>query len=171
MKIGPTYSVSFRRKREQKTDYNKRLKFLKSNEKRFVVRLSNNLVRAQIVDYKIDGDVSIAFITSKELKKYGWNHSLKSTPAIYLTGLLLGVIGKEKKVKKVIFDTGVKNFKSKTRIFAGLKGIVDAGIECPHDPKAFPDNDRIEGKHIDNYSKNNLNKDFLAVKEKILSKK
>ncbi len=171
MKIGPTYNVPFRRKREQKTDYNKRLKFLKSDEKRFVVRLSNNLVRGQIIDYKMEGDLSLVFVTSNKLKDFGWKHSLKNTAAIYLTGLLTGVVAKEKGIKKVIFDTGVKNYKSKNRIYAALKGIVDAGIECPHDPKAFPDKDRIEGKHVDAHLKNNLSKDFLEVKTKILSKK
>jgi large subunit ribosomal protein L18 len=169
MKIGPTYSVAFKRKRKQKTDYNKRLKFLKSNQKRFVVRISNSLVRAQIIEYKIDGDITKLFITSKELKKYGWNHSLKNTPAIYLTGFLIGVLAKEKRIDKVIFDTGVKNFKAKTRIFAAVKGIVDAGIDCPHDAKAFPENDRIEGKNLT--LNKNLEKDFLEVKEKISSKK
>lgn len=168
MKIGPTYSVAFKRKRKQKTDYKKRLKFLKSNQKRFVVRISNSLVRAQIIDYKIDGDQTKLFVTSKDLKKYGWKHSLKNTSAIYLTGLLIGILAKENKISKVIFDTGVKNFKAKTRIFSAVKGIVDAGIDCPHDPKAFPENDRIEGKHIKD---KDLNKDFLDVKEKILSKK
>ncbi len=171
MKIGPTYNVPFRRKREQKTDYNKRLKFLKSEQKRFIVRLSNTLVRAQVIDYNITGDVTLLSITSKELRKHGWNFSLKNTPAIYLTGLLIGVLLKEKKVSKVIFDTGVRNYKSKSRIYAALKGIVDAGIECPHDPKAFPDADRIEGVHINNFTKNEINKNFLEVKEKIISKK
>lgn len=171
MKIGPTYNVPFRRKREQKTDYNKRLKFLKSEEKRFVVRLSNTLVRAQIVDYKIEGDLSLVFISSKNLKEFGWKHSLKNTPAIYLTGLLAGVLAKQKGIKKVIFDTGVRNYRSKNRIYAALKGIVDAGIECPHDAKAFPDQDRIEGKHVDSNLKSNITKDFLEVKGKILSKK
>lgn len=171
MKIGPTYNVPFRRKREQKTDYNKRLKFLKSEEKRFVVRISNTLVRAQIVDYKLEGDVSLVSITSKHLREHGWKHSFKNTSAIYLTGLLVGVIAKQKGIKKVIFDTGVKNFKSKNKIYAALKGIVDAGIECPHDAKAFPSQDRIEGKHIDANTKNNIVKDFLEVKGKILSKK
>lgn len=171
MKIGPTYNVPFRRKREQKTDYNKRLKFLKSEEKRFIARLSNSLVRGQIVDYKIDGDLSLVFVTSNKLKDFGWKHSLKNTSAIYLTGLLTGVMAKEKGIKKVIFDTGVRNYKSKNRIYAALKGIVDAGIECPHDPKAFPDQERIEGKHVEAHLKNSLSKDFLEVKEKILSKK
>lgn len=171
MKIGPTYNVPFRRKREQKTDYNKRLKLLRSKEKRFIVRLSNNLVKSQIVDYKIDGDVSLVFLDSKKLKEFGWKHSLKNTSAIYLTGLLTGVLAKEKNISKVIFDTGVKNFKSKSRIYAALKGIVDSGIECPHDPKSFPDQERIEGSHVENYLKNNIKKDFLEVKEKILSKK
>ncbi len=171
MKIGPTYNLPFRRKRDQKTDYNKRLKFLRSKQKRFIVRISNSLVRTQIVDYKEEGDVSLVFITSKELKKYGWNHSLKNTSAIYLTGLLTGVLAKEKKIESVIFDTGVKNFKSKSRIYAALKGIIDAGIICPHDPKAFPDEARIEGKHVSEYLKKNIDKDFLEVRQKILSKK
>ncbi len=171
MKIGPTYNVPFRRKREQKTDYNKRLKFLKSGEKRFITRLSNTIVRAQIVDYKIDGDQSLVFITSKKLKDFGWKHSLKNTSAIYLTGLLAGVLAKEKGIKKVIFDTGVRNYKAHSRIYASLKGIVDAGIDAPHDPKAFPSDDRIQGKHVDDNLKNNISKDFLEVKEKILSKK
>jgi large subunit ribosomal protein L18 len=171
MKIGPTYNVPFRRKREQKTDYNKRLKFLKSEQKRFIVRVSNTLVRAQIIDYKIDGDLTLLSVTSKSLRKYDWKFSLKSTPAIYLTGFLIGTLLKEKNINKVIFDTGVKNYKSRSKIYAALKGIVDAGIECPHDPKAFPDADRIEGKHIDDFKKNNINKNFLEVKEKIISKK
>jgi len=171
MKIGPTYNVPFRRKREQKTDYNKRLKFLKSGEKRFIVRLSNTLVRAQIVDYKVDGDESLVFITSNKLKEFGWKHSLKNTSAVYLTGLLAGVLAKEKGIKKVIFDTGVINYKAKSRIYASLNGIIDAGIEVPHDPKAFPNEERIRGIHVENNLKNNISKDFLEVKEKILSKK
>jgi len=139
MKIGPTYNVPFRRKREQKTDYNKRLKLLRSQEKRFIVRLSNTLVRVQVIDYKIDGDLTLLSITSSKLKEFGWNHSIKNTSAIYLTALLAGVMCKEKKIEKVIFDTGVKNFKSKSRIYAALKGVVDSGVNCPHDPKAFPD--------------------------------
>lgn len=170
MRKGATYNVQFRRKRDQKTDYNKRLRVLKSQEKRFVVRISNSLVRAQIIDYKKDGDLSLLFITSKELKKFGWNHSLKNTSAVYLTGLLTGVLAKEKGIKKVIFDTGLKNHRSKSKIYAALKGIVDSGIECPHDPKAFPLEDRIEGKPVESYLKNNLSKDFLEVKQKIISK-
>ena len=34
------------------------------------------------------------------------------------------------------------------RISAALKGLVDSGIDIPHDKKIFPDNSRIGGKHL-----------------------
>ncbi len=170
MKSGPTYNVQFRRKREQKTDYKKRLAILKSKQKRFVVRLSNNIVRVQVIDYKIDGDVTLVAVTSNHLKTLGWKHSLKNTPAIYLTALLLAEKAKAKGIKKVIFDTGLRNYKSKSKIFAALKAVADSGLECPHNKKVFPNLDRVEGKHVSEYLKNNLTDDFKSVKEKILKK-
>ena len=166
MKSGPTYNVQFRRKRTKKTDYKKRLAMLKSGDKRFVVRLSNHMVIAQVVEYQITGDKSIVAVTSKNLKSLGWNFDLKNTPAIYLTALLLAEKAKEKGVKKVIFDVGLRNYKSKTKIFAALKAISDAGLECPFDEKVLPLQDRIEGKHISD----DVNKNFELVKNKILKK-
>jgi len=29
-----------------------------------------------------------------------------------------------------------------------MKGVLDAGIECPHDEKMIPAEDRILGKHL-----------------------
>ncbi|MDD3178629.1 MAG: 50S ribosomal protein L18 [Candidatus ainarchaeum sp.] len=168
MKSGPTYKVSFKRKREQKTDYKKRLAFLKSGEYRFITRISNNLVRCQVISYEVNGDKTIVSITSNDLKKLGWNYSLKSTPAIYLTALLLAKKLKEKNITKVIFDTGLRNYKSKSKIYAALKAIVDFGIICPHDPKAFPNDDRINGLHIDNFLKNNISKKFEEIKNSLL---
>lgn len=167
MKSSPTYNLQFRRKRKQKTDYNKRLKILKSNEKRLSVSFSNKIVRAQIIDYKVTGDVSLVFVTSSHLKKFGWNHSLKNTPAFYLTGLLAGIYSKQKNINKVVFDTGVKNYKPKTKIYAILKGIIDAGIFVAHDPKAFPSKERMQGTNLG--KSKNMENDFLNVKQKILS--
>ncbi len=169
MKSGPTYKVAFKRKRLKKTDYKKRLELLKSNTPRFIVRLSNNLVRAQVVEYKKDGDITISSKSSKDLKKLGWNHSLKNTPAIYLTSLLLCQDVKKKNINKVIFDLGLKNYKSGCKIYAALKAVVDSKIDCPYNEKAFPKEERISGKHIEDYKKNNITKDFENLKQKILN--
>jgi len=166
MKSGPTYNVQFRRKRTKKTDYKKRLAMLKSGEKRFVVRLSNHMVIAQVIEYQITGDKTLVSVSSNHLKELGWKSDLKNTPAIYLTSLLLAEKAKEKGVKSVIFDVGLRNYKSKTKIYAALKAIADAGLECPFDEKVLPLNDRIEGKHISD----DVNKNFELVKNKILKK-
>ena len=92
----------------------------------------------------------------------------KNTPAIYLTALLLAQKAKKKGVKEVILDLGARNYKSGNKIFAGLKAIVDSGIVCPHDEKAFPKKDRIEGKVTAEYLKKPIDKEFTATKEKIL---
>jgi large subunit ribosomal protein L18 len=168
MTSGPTYKVPFKRKKSHKTDYTKRLALLKSKDFRFIVRLSNNLVKMQIVDYSINGDKTLVSTTSKELTKLGWNYSLKNTSAIYLTSLLLCSKAKSKNIKKVIFDLGLKNYKAKSKIFAALKGIVDFGLECPYNEKAFPIDERICGKVSSEFLKNNMNKDFENIKEKIL---
>ena len=34
-------------------------------------------------------------------------------------------------------------------LFAALKGMVDAGMEIPHGEEVLPDDDRINGSHID----------------------
>ena len=43
MTSGPTYKVAFKRRREQKTDYKKRLAVLKSKKDRVVLRVTNTL--------------------------------------------------------------------------------------------------------------------------------
>ncbi|MEI8364024.1 MAG: 50S ribosomal protein L18 [archaeon] len=167
MKSGPIYSVEFRRRREQKTNYSKRLAMLKSEKHRFVIRISNKLVRAQIIEYRKDGDVTILSNNSNDLKKVGWKHSLKNTPAIYLTSLLLCSNAKKKGIKEVVFDIG-RNVKSGNKIFAGLKAIVDFGLDVPYSEEAFPSDDRIKGEEITKHLKNNLTKDFEEAKQKIM---
>jgi len=167
MKSGPIYSVEFRRKREQKTNYTKRLALLKSNKLRFVVRISNKLARAQIIEYKRDGDFTLVAANGNDLKKLGWKHSLKNTSAIYLTSLLLCQNAKKKGVKEVVFDIG-NNVKSGSKIFAGLKAIVDAGINVPYSDEAFPSDERISGTEATKHFKNDLTKDFDIFKQKIM---
>ncbi|MDD3244683.1 MAG: 50S ribosomal protein L18 [Candidatus ainarchaeum sp.] len=168
MTSGPIYKVPFKRRKEQKTNYKKRLATLKSEKHRFVARLSNTRFFAQIVEYSKDGDKTLLFADSRELKALGWNYSLKNTSAVYLTALLLSKKALKNKIPEVIFDLGAKNYKSRSKIFAALKGIVDSGLPCPYDEKAFPDEDRINGKVLSAHTKKEMNKEFNLIKEKIL---
>ena len=35
------------------------------------------------------------------------------------------------------------------RVYAALRGMVDAGLEVPHGEDVLPDDDRVNGAHID----------------------
>ncbi len=168
MTSGPTYKTQFKRRIEQKTDYKKRLAILKSKKDRVVLRISSSQVKAQIIRYNKDGDNTIVSAYSKELVALGYTGNLKNTPSVYLTTLLLCQKAKKAGIKEVVFDLGARNYKSGNKIFAGLKAIVDSGIDCPHNEKAFPQKDRIEGKVISGHLKKPVDKDFVTVKEKIL---
>ncbi|MFH0715173.1 MAG: 50S ribosomal protein L18 [Candidatus Diapherotrites archaeon] len=148
-----TFETKFRRRREQKTDYSKRLALLKTERPRMVVRLSNQYVRCQIVHFKPEGDEALASVYSKQLKKIGWNGSGKNLPACYLTGFWMGREALQKGISEAILDMGMKTPVHGGRVFAVLKGAVDAGLKIPHDEKAFPPLERIQGKHIESFAK------------------
>ena len=81
--------VNYRRKREGKTNYKKRLKLLLSKKPRLVIRRSLNNISLQIIEYQTNGDKIIVGTNSSELKKMGWTANTGNIPAAYLTGLLL----------------------------------------------------------------------------------
>ena len=167
-----TFIVQYRRKRKGKTDYKKRLNLLKSEKTRLVVRPSNKHIFAQLVSYSENGDLVVSSAHSKELTEFGWTHSTSNTPAAYLTGLLCGVRGKDK-VSEAILDNGLLTSVKGSRIFASLKGCLDAGVKVPVDVGILPDEGRISGKHIGSYVERskNISSDFIKVKEKILKSK
>jgi large subunit ribosomal protein L18 len=147
---GPRYSVKPRRRREGKTDYRKRLKLLRSGKVRIVVRKSLKNTQIQFVEYKESGDNIIASANSNELiKKYNWKYSTSSTPAAYLTGVLAGKRAKDKGIDECVLDIGRHPPVTGSKLFASIKGIIDAGVECPHDEEKIPNEDRIMGKHLD----------------------
>jgi large subunit ribosomal protein L18 len=158
--------IQYRRKRERKTDYGKRIKLLKSGSPRIIFRKTNRYILAQYVVSKEAQDKIELGMTSKNLIKYGWPEefkgSLKSLPASYLTGLLMGKRINEKKLKSPILDIGMIRSLNKTRAFAFIKGLIDAGIKIECKEKAFPEENRIKGK--------NLKKDFSKFFEEIKSK-
>jgi large subunit ribosomal protein L18 len=149
MKTGPRYHVKPRRHRERKTDYRLRLRLLRSKKPRIVVRKSLKAIRVQFVEYSPQGDKVLASAISNELtKEYGWKYSVSNTPAAYLTGLLAGKRAKQKGIEQGVLDIGLNHPTIGSTLFASLKGVLDAGIDCPHDKTMLPKEDRIFGTHL-----------------------
>ena len=146
-------TVNYRRKRELKTDYKKRLKLLFSNKPRLVVRLSNQRIIAQIVEFHSKGDLVKVEANSSYLKNLGWSYSFKNTSAAYLTGLLIAKKAIKSGYREAIMDTGFFTVLKGSRIFAFLRGALDGGLSIPHgeDKAIFPSDERISGKHIKDY--------------------
>jgi len=150
---GKNYTVRYRRIREQKTDFKTRLKLLLSNTPRLVVRCQTNSIRVQIVEYTPTGDKLLAAADSHELRKLGWNFTGGNMPAAYLVGYLAATKAKKNKVRKAIVDTGLSLVLKKTRLFAAIKGALDAGLEVPCSKEALPSEERCLGQDIENYAK------------------
>lgn len=170
-KFGPRYKMPLKRRRKFKTDYKKRLKLLLSGKPRLVVRKTNKYIIAQIVISEEARDRTVVGVTSKILRdKYGWKYSCKNLPAAYLTGLIIGKLALKNGIKEAILDMGLNRKTKGNRIFATLKGAVDAGLKIPHGEEILPDETRIKGEHIARYLEKfkNLPKDFEVLKEKIL---
>ena len=151
---GPKYSVPFRRRREGKTDYRARRALILSKMPRIVARGSLKHMTVQVVNAKVEGDEVLASAHSKELvRDYGWKGACGNVPAAYLTGLLCGLKALQKGIKKAILDIGLRTPVKGSRVFAVLKGALDAGLEVPHSEEILPDDSRIRGEHIANYAK------------------
>jgi large subunit ribosomal protein L18 len=113
----------------------------------------NRTVVCQLVEYSADGDRVVAAASSRDLVKFGWKGHPANLPSAYLTGLLLGQKAKRAGAKKAILDLGLQSTIVGSRVFAALKGALDAGLEVPHDDIVLPSDDRISGKHIEDYAK------------------
>jgi large subunit ribosomal protein L18 len=136
-----------RRRLEGKTDYKSRLALLASRKPRLVVRRTNRYIIAQIVVTSNAQDKVIYSITSKVFLTKGWpkeyKGSLKSLGASYLAGIMLGKIAKGK-VKEATLDIGMHRSVPKARIYAVLKGFLEAGIKVPHDSSVLPTDEMLE---------------------------
>ena len=147
------YTVKYRRKREGKTDYRKRLALLKSGLPRLVVRRSNNNIICQIVEFDPKGDKTLVAFDALKLKKYGYLGHTSNIPAAYLTGLACGLQAKKKGITKAILDIGLYRSMPGSKLYAALKGALDAGLEINHSEKILPQERRIQGYHIEDYAK------------------
>ncbi|MFH1779967.1 MAG: 50S ribosomal protein L18 [Candidatus Micrarchaeota archaeon] len=144
---GPTYTVHFKRRRKEKTNYAKRLALLKSEKPRLVVRKTNAYIIAQIVVFDEKGDKTITSTSSKELNKYGFKGK-SNTPSAYLTGFLAGKKALSKGVKELVLDLGLYPVIKGSVIFAAQKGAVDAGLKSNYSQEILPSEDRLTGKHL-----------------------
>jgi len=169
---GPTYHVPFRRRREGKTDYRRRLKLLFSKKHRVVVRKSNKYIRMQLVATDKFGDKTLIATMSSELPKYGYDGGRCNCPAAYLTGLLFGKRAKEAGFNDTILDIGLHTPVHGSNVYAALKGALDGGLTIPHDPAVFPAEDRISGNHIATFlQKPSIVDMFQSVRDRIMSDK
>lgn len=175
----------FRRRREGKTDYRQRLRLLLSQKPRVVVRKSSKHTTVQLAVPCEQGDIILSSASSCELLKFGYKGATGNTPAAYLTGFLFGLRALKEGHKDGVLDIGLYTSSKGAKIYAALNGMVDAGMDIPHDPSIFPEEGRVRGEHIVNYA--NKRKDaypkyakrglkatdladhFSQTKEKILS--
>jgi len=140
--------LPFRRKREGRTDYKRRLALLKSGLSRLVIRKSNKSVQAQIVQYQEDGDKVLVTARASDLTKHGWKTSTGNIPAAYLTGVLLAEKAKKKITGDIIVDIGLQKHQKGSRLYAVAKGAIDGGLKVRISEDALPPEERITGQHI-----------------------
>ncbi len=172
MATGPRYKVPFRRRREGRTNYHLRLKLLLSEQDRVVVRKSARNMQIQLIAPTPEGgDITYSTAVSSELAKYGYTGPTGNTTAAYLTGLLFGFKSLQNGYEGGVLDIGLQASSAGSRVYAALKGVVDAGFEVPCSPDIFPSEERIRGEHVAKYREgsSDLPEQFEATKEKIFA--
>lgn len=161
----------FKRKKQGKTDYKQRLRFVSSGKIRLVIRKTNKNVLVQFIEYSTNGDIVKASGHTNELEKYGWKGAKRNSYGAYLVGLLAGLKAKKQGIAGAIADIGLNKTIKGSILYAALKGTLDAGINVPHSDEILPSEERIKGKHTANYAKavgENKNKMFsYYLKNKI----
>ena len=168
MAHGKNQRLRFKRRRDGETDYRRRMKLLRGETTRAVVRISNTQTICQLVEFNPDGDIVIASVNGKALvDKYSWpeDASRKSIPASYLTGFALAKNAISSGHESAILDIGLSASSKGSRVFAALKGMIDAGLEIPHGEDVLPDEDRINGMHIDESMGDKVKKSIKAIEE------
>lgn len=175
MATGPRYFVPFRRRHEGKTDYYKRMSLLSSGTARMVVRKTNRQIIVQLVVPEVEGDRTLVAAYSAELAGYGYEGSTANTPAAYLTGMLFAVKALNEGYGEAILDIGLARAKPGARVFAALKGAVDAGLDVPYGESILPDEERLKGAHIAEYAPEkagnlvaNVEATALAIKKELV---
>lgn len=153
-----TYRVPFKRRGEGRTNYAKRMAFVKSGMPRAVIRKSTNHVSVQFVRTENGKDFVIASAHTKELPAFKYAGHGGNVPAAYLAGYLAGLRFAVKNKDEAIVDLGVQRNVHGTRLFAAINGIADSGVKIKADAVAFPKEERVKGTHVDAFAKKEPNK-------------
>ncbi len=168
MAHGKNQRLRFKRRRVGETDYRRRMKLLRGDKPRAVVRVSNTQTICQLVEFNPEGDFVVASVSGKTLvDKFSWPNdvSKKSVPASYLSGYALAKSAMAAGHDSAVLDIGLSASTNGSRVFAALRGMVDAGLEIPHGEQVFPDDDRINGAHIDKSMAAKVKKSLKAIEE------
>jgi len=153
MAKGPSYRVPFRRRREGKSNYRSRRALILSRLPRLVARGTLRHMVIQVVEAKATGDEVLVSAHSRELMKaFGWQGDCGNVSAAYLTGLLCGYRAVARGLERAVLDMGLQSPSRGARVFAALKGVLDAGVEVPHSGVVLPDEKRIRGEHVVDYA-------------------
>lgn len=153
MARGSRYRVPFRRRRSGQTNFYLRRRLILSDRPRVVGRTTNKHSLAQIIEAHLEGDRTLVFAHSNELEAFGWKGGTGNLPAAYLVGYLIGLKALKKQISSVILDIGLVEPIYGSRVFAILRGLVEAGMDIPHSDSVFPPEERIKGEHIAAYAK------------------
>ncbi len=162
MAKGKTYKTQFRRRREKKTNYSKRLSTVKSGKVKMTVRKTNKRIVVQAIKYNPIGDETLVSATSTELTKFGFKGN-SNTPSAYLTGLLAGKRLLAKDVSTAIGEIGFKTPSKGGVVFAAIQGVSDSGVKIPIGKESVPSEDRLTGKKM----KKDVSKEFEKAKEEV----
>jgi len=119
---------------------------------RVVVRKSNEYITVQFIKFAPKGDITLVGVNSKALFKLGWKGDPNNTPAAYLTGLLAGLKARKLGIGDAVPDIGLHRPIKGSRVFAAIKGCIDAGINIPASKEVLPSDDRIRGEHISKWA-------------------
>ncbi len=145
-------TLKFKRSRSNRTNYRFRLKTLLSHKPRLVVRPSSRDVTVQLVEYNAKGDAVRVTVRASNLRKLGWQYGTGNVPAAYLCGYFAGIKAKKAGIKQAVLDIGGQISVGGSRIYAVVKGALDAGLEIPCSPEVLPSDERVSGKHIEAYA-------------------
>ncbi len=159
---------------------------VKSGKPRLVVRRTNKYVIVQIIESRRGGDYTALTVTTRALRRYGWKGGTKSIPAAYLAGFMAGKLALQKGYSDAIVDLGLHPSHPGSRLYAAVKGALDAGLSIPVGEEVLPSEERVRGQHIADFLKvvrgsgstiqfhaldpeyvENLPKHFEDVKQKI----
>ena len=83
-----------------------------------------------------------------------------------MVGLLCGVRAKQKNVAEAVLALGIYKSVKGSIFYATLKGVLDAGVNVPHDDSVVPPEERLVGAHTKNPEE--AKKNYEKVKHSIL---